>query len=145
MYYESVVTALALSHSTETFKTLWADHSMNLFNLAPNSTLCCLTHLLTHLSECCFQALEDAFLAIDSRMTTEEVIKELVQIAGRPTEEPPAEKVAEEDDCECTPNNKTYVIMFGMNISCKKHKVLTSSVMHGCNHLKKKNTSRTWK
>uniref|UniRef100_A0A3B4T2X8 protein-serine/threonine phosphatase n=1 Tax=Seriola dumerili TaxID=41447 RepID=A0A3B4T2X8_SERDU len=44
------------------------------------------------------KALEDAFLAIDSRMTTEEVIKELVQIAGRPTEEPPTEKVAEEDD-----------------------------------------------
>lgn len=56
-------------------------------------------------------------------MTTEEVIKELVQIAGRPTEEPPAEKVAEEDDCECTPNNKTYVIMFGMNISCKKQSI----------------------
>uniref|UniRef100_A0A671YL55 protein-serine/threonine phosphatase n=1 Tax=Sparus aurata TaxID=8175 RepID=A0A671YL55_SPAAU len=46
------------------------------------------------------KALEDAFLAIDSRMTTEDVIKELVQIAGRPTEEPPAEKVAEEDDCD---------------------------------------------
>uniref|UniRef100_A0A671YL50 Protein phosphatase 1G n=1 Tax=Sparus aurata TaxID=8175 RepID=A0A671YL50_SPAAU len=46
------------------------------------------------------KALEDAFLAIDSRMTTEDVIKELVQIAGRPTEEPPAEKVAEEDDLE---------------------------------------------
>uniref|UniRef100_A0A672GJE0 protein-serine/threonine phosphatase n=1 Tax=Salarias fasciatus TaxID=181472 RepID=A0A672GJE0_SALFA len=46
------------------------------------------------------KALEDAFLAIDSRMTTEDVIKELIQIAGRPTEEPPAEKVAEEDDCE---------------------------------------------
>uniref|UniRef100_A0A7N6BXS7 protein-serine/threonine phosphatase n=1 Tax=Anabas testudineus TaxID=64144 RepID=A0A7N6BXS7_ANATE len=44
------------------------------------------------------KALEDAFLAIDSRITTEEVIKELVQIAGRPTEEPPVEKVAEEDD-----------------------------------------------
>uniref|UniRef100_A0A7N8XEI9 protein-serine/threonine phosphatase n=1 Tax=Mastacembelus armatus TaxID=205130 RepID=A0A7N8XEI9_9TELE len=44
------------------------------------------------------KALEDAFLAIDSRMTTDDVIKELVQIAGRPTEEPPAEKVAEEDD-----------------------------------------------
>ena len=54
---------------------------------------------------CCCQALEDAFLAIDSRMTTEEVIKELVQIAGRPTEEPPAEKVAEEDDCEYAHNN----------------------------------------
>lgn len=49
-----------------------------------------------------FQALEDAFLAIDGRITTEEVIKELVQIAGRPTEEPPTEKVAEEDDCEYT-------------------------------------------
>uniref|UniRef100_A0A674MP52 protein-serine/threonine phosphatase n=1 Tax=Takifugu rubripes TaxID=31033 RepID=A0A674MP52_TAKRU len=44
------------------------------------------------------KALEDAFLAIDSRITTEEVIKELVQIAGRPTEEPPSEKMAEEDD-----------------------------------------------
>lgn len=58
----------------------------------------------------CFQALEDAFLAIDSRMTTEEVIKELVQIAGRPTEEPPTAKVAEEDDCEHTPNNKINVV-----------------------------------
>lgn len=47
-----------------------------------------------------FQALEDAFLAIDSRVTTEEVIKELVQIAGRPQEEAPNEKVAEEDDCK---------------------------------------------
>uniref|UniRef100_A0A7N6F5U5 protein-serine/threonine phosphatase n=1 Tax=Anabas testudineus TaxID=64144 RepID=A0A7N6F5U5_ANATE len=46
------------------------------------------------------KALEDAFLAIDSRITTEEVIKELVQIAGRPTEEPPVEKVAEEDDLD---------------------------------------------
>lgn len=61
---------------------------------------------------CCFQALEDAFLAIDSRMTTEEVIKELVQIAGRPTEEPPSEKVAEEDDCEYSDNNKMNVVMF---------------------------------
>lgn len=59
-----------------------------------------------------FQALEDAFLAIDSRMTTEEVIKELVQIAGRPTEEPPSEKVAEEDDCEYSDNNKMTVVMF---------------------------------
>lgn len=53
------------------------------------------------------QALEDAFLAIDSRITTEEVIKELVQIAGRPTEEPPIEKVADEDDCEYTPSNNS--------------------------------------
>lgn len=49
------------------------------------------------------QALEDAFLAIDGKITTEEVIKELVQIAGRPTEETAAVKVAEEDDCEYTP------------------------------------------
>lgn len=45
-------------------------------------------------------------MAIDSRMTTEEVIKELVQISGRPTEEPLAEKVAEEDDCECSSEQK---------------------------------------
>uniref|UniRef100_A0A9J7Z5M3 protein-serine/threonine phosphatase n=2 Tax=Cyprinus carpio TaxID=7962 RepID=A0A9J7Z5M3_CYPCA len=42
------------------------------------------------------KALEDAFLAIDARITTEEVIKELVQIAGRPQDE--TEKVADEDD-----------------------------------------------
>uniref|UniRef100_A0A671QIR9 protein-serine/threonine phosphatase n=1 Tax=Sinocyclocheilus anshuiensis TaxID=1608454 RepID=A0A671QIR9_9TELE len=42
------------------------------------------------------KALEDAFLAIDARITTEEVIKELVQIAGRLQEE--TEKVADEDD-----------------------------------------------
>uniref|UniRef100_A0A673KY53 protein-serine/threonine phosphatase n=1 Tax=Sinocyclocheilus rhinocerous TaxID=307959 RepID=A0A673KY53_9TELE len=42
------------------------------------------------------KALEEAFLAIDARITTEEVIKELVQIAGRPRDE--TEKVADEDD-----------------------------------------------
>uniref|UniRef100_A0A672LIR2 Uncharacterized protein n=1 Tax=Sinocyclocheilus grahami TaxID=75366 RepID=A0A672LIR2_SINGR len=42
------------------------------------------------------KALEEAFLAIDARITTEEVIKELVQIAGRPRHE--TEKVADEDD-----------------------------------------------
>lgn len=46
------------------------------------------------------QALEDAFLAIDSHITSEEVIKELVQIAGRPQEEAAPEKVADEDDGE---------------------------------------------
>lgn len=51
-------------------------------------------------------------MAIDSRMTKEDVIKELIQIAGRPTEEPPAVKVAEEDDCEYTPNNNICVIIF---------------------------------
>nr|KAF6329199.1 protein phosphatase, Mg2+/Mn2+ dependent 1G [Pipistrellus kuhlii] len=45
------------------------------------------------------KALEDAFLAIDAKLTTEEVIKELAQIAGRPTEdEDEKEKVADEDD-----------------------------------------------
>uniref|UniRef100_A0A671QIM0 Protein phosphatase 1G n=1 Tax=Sinocyclocheilus anshuiensis TaxID=1608454 RepID=A0A671QIM0_9TELE len=44
------------------------------------------------------KALEDAFLAIDARITTEEVIKELVQIAGRLQEE--TEKVADEDDVD---------------------------------------------
>lgn len=61
------------------------------------------------------QALEDAFLAIDGRITTEEVIKELVQIAGRPTEEPPAEKVAEEDDCEST-KCYMYNVHYGWHI-----------------------------
>lgn len=46
------------------------------------------------------QALEDAFLAIDSQITSEEVIKELTQIAGRPQEEAAPEKVADEDDGE---------------------------------------------
>uniref|UniRef100_A0A8C7XXG2 protein-serine/threonine phosphatase n=1 Tax=Oryzias sinensis TaxID=183150 RepID=A0A8C7XXG2_9TELE len=49
------------------------------------------------------KALEDAFLAIDGRITTADVIKELVQISGRLREDPPAEKVAEEDDCEFSP------------------------------------------
>nr|KAF6430084.1 protein phosphatase, Mg2+/Mn2+ dependent 1G [Molossus molossus] len=45
------------------------------------------------------KALEDAFLAIDAKLTTEEVIKELAQIAGRPTEdEDEKEKVADESD-----------------------------------------------
>ncbi|MBN3286568.1 PPM1G phosphatase, partial [Polyodon spathula] len=46
------------------------------------------------------KALEDAFLAIDARMTMEDIIKELAQIAGRPQEDEDKEKVAdEEDDC----------------------------------------------
>lgn len=45
------------------------------------------------------QALEDAFLAIDAKLTTEEVIKELSQMAGRPQDdEDEKEKVADEDD-----------------------------------------------
>lgn len=53
---------------------------------------------------------------IDRRMTTEDVIKELVQIAGRPTEAPPAAKVSEEDDCEYTPNNEMYVGKFVVDV-----------------------------
>uniref|UniRef100_A0A672GKU6 Protein phosphatase 1G n=1 Tax=Salarias fasciatus TaxID=181472 RepID=A0A672GKU6_SALFA len=76
------------------------------------------------------KALEDAFLAIDSRMTTEDVIKELIQIAGRPTEEPPAEKVAEEDDLdteeaallheEATMTIEELLVRYGQNRTAKK-------------------------
>lgn len=59
-------------------------------------------------------------MAVDSRMTTEDVIKELVQIAGRPTEEPPTEKVAEEDDCEYTSFDVIYKMMFDMSASHKE-------------------------
>ncbi|XP_056134488.1 protein phosphatase 1G isoform X2 [Lampris incognitus] len=76
-------------------------------------------------------ALEDAFLAIDSRMTTEEVIKELVQIAGRPTDEPSSEKVAEEDDLdteeaallheEATMTIEELLVRYGQNDNTVKH------------------------
>uniref|UniRef100_A0A8C4Y663 Protein phosphatase 1G n=2 Tax=Gopherus evgoodei TaxID=1825980 RepID=A0A8C4Y663_9SAUR len=47
------------------------------------------------------KALEDAFLAIDAKLTTEEVIKELAQIAGRPQDfDEKKEKVADEDDVD---------------------------------------------
>uniref|UniRef100_A0A8C9WNF1 protein-serine/threonine phosphatase n=1 Tax=Scleropages formosus TaxID=113540 RepID=A0A8C9WNF1_SCLFO len=46
------------------------------------------------------KALEDAFLAIDGMITTEDVIKELAQIAGRPQEDAAKDRVAEEDDGE---------------------------------------------
>ncbi|CAG5854281.1 unnamed protein product [Menidia menidia] len=83
------------------------------------------------------KALEDAFLAIDSRMTTEEVIKELVQIAGRPTEEPPAEKVAEEDDLdteeaallheEATMTIEELLVRYGQNRNAVKHAAAISA------------------
>lgn len=83
------------------------------------------------------KALEDAFLAIDSRMTTEDVIKELVQIAGRPTEEPPAEKVAEEDDLdteeaallheEATMTIEELLVRYGQNRSAVKHAAAISA------------------
>lgn len=81
----------------------YKDGKLQKVKLCPDPVLnAALNHYLLTLLPfaCCFKALEDAFLAIDSRITTEEVIKELVQIAGRPTEEPPSEKMAEEDDCK---------------------------------------------
>ncbi|KAG8430744.1 hypothetical protein GDO86_020059 [Hymenochirus boettgeri] len=47
-------------------------------------------------------ALEDAFLAIDQKLTQDEVIKELAQMAGRPINdhESGKEKVADEDDVD---------------------------------------------
>lgn len=62
-------------------------------------------------------------------MTSEEVIKELIQIAGRPTEEPPVEKVAEEDDCEYAPNNDIYVVLSGVFVCCKEHVTKLKIVM----------------
>lgn len=83
------------------------------------------------------KALEDAFLAIDGRITTEEVIKELVQIAGRPTEEPPAEKVAEEDDLdteeaallheEATMTIEELLVRYGQNRNAIKHAAAMSA------------------
>ncbi|XP_066482920.1 protein phosphatase 1G isoform X1 [Tiliqua scincoides] len=48
------------------------------------------------------KALEDAFLAIDAKLTTEEVIKELSLMAGRPRDggDEKEEKVADEDDVD---------------------------------------------
>lgn len=92
------------------------------------------------------KALEDAFLAIDSRMTTEEVIKELVQIAGRPTEEPPAEKVSEEDDLdteeaallheEATMTIEELLIRYGQNRNAVKHAAALSAAAKkaSCSH-----------
>ncbi|KAM4602991.1 protein phosphatase 1G [Polymixia lowei] len=85
------------------------------------------------------KALEDAFLAIDSRMTTEEVIKELVQIAGRPTDEPTNEKVAEEDDLdneeeallheEATMSIEELLVRrYGQNLSAVKHAAAVGAV-----------------
>lgn len=87
------------------------------------------------------KALEDAFLAVDTRMTTEEVIKELVQIAGRPTEEPPTEKVAEEDDLdreeaallheEATMSIEELLVRYGQNCNAVKHAV-SAAVKKAC-------------
>ncbi|GAA6066744.1 protein phosphatase 1G [Tachysurus ichikawai] len=73
------------------------------------------------------KALEDAFLAIDSQITSEEVIKELVQIAGRPQEEAAPEKVADEDDVdneetallheEATMTIEELLVRYGQNLN----------------------------
>ncbi|KAF7669388.1 hypothetical protein LDENG_00193110 [Lucifuga dentata] len=83
------------------------------------------------------KALEDAFLAIDSRITTEEVIKELIQIAGRPTKEPPSEKVADEDDLdteeaallheEATMTIEELLVRYGQNRNAVKHAAAISA------------------
>ncbi|XP_057674379.1 protein phosphatase 1G isoform X2 [Corythoichthys intestinalis] len=83
------------------------------------------------------KALEDAFLAIDCRITTEDVIKELVQISGRPIEEPPT-KVADEDDVdteeaallheEATMTIEELLVRYGQNKNNSKQSVASSTI-----------------
>ncbi|XP_007906751.1 protein phosphatase 1G isoform X2 [Callorhinchus milii] len=71
------------------------------------------------------KALEEAFLAIDSKLTEEIVIKELAQIAGRPQEED-GEKVADEDDEaallheEATMTIEELLTRYGQNLNSEK-------------------------
>ncbi|KAM6977366.1 protein phosphatase 1G [Aplochiton taeniatus] len=77
------------------------------------------------------KALEEAFLAIDSKITTEEVMKELVLIAGRPSEDPACEKVAEEEDLdreeaallheEATMTIEELLVRYGQNLNAVRH------------------------
>ncbi|XP_034043401.1 protein phosphatase 1G isoform X2 [Thalassophryne amazonica] len=93
------------------------------------------------------KALEDAFLAIDSKMTTEDVIKELVQISGRTIEEPLSEKVAEEDDLdteeaallheEATMTIEELLERYGQNRNAVKHAPSSAAVKKApCPHTK---------
>nr|XP_057945057.1 protein phosphatase 1G [Doryrhamphus excisus]XP_057945058.1 protein phosphatase 1G [Doryrhamphus excisus] len=76
------------------------------------------------------KALEDAFLAIDCRITTDDVIKELAQIAWRPIEEAPVKKVADEDDLdteeaallheEATMTIEELLVRYGQNRNASK-------------------------
>ncbi|XP_019751463.1 protein phosphatase 1G [Hippocampus comes] len=85
------------------------------------------------------KALEDAFLAIDCRITTEDVIKELVQIAGRPIEEPPIQKVADEDDVdteeaallheEATMTIEELLVRYGQNKNANKQAIASSATV----------------
>ncbi|XP_061670709.1 protein phosphatase 1G isoform X2 [Syngnathoides biaculeatus] len=82
------------------------------------------------------KALEDAFLAIDCRITSEDVIKELVQIAGRPIEEPSTKKVADEDDVdteeaallyeEATMTIEELLVRYGQNKNASKQAAVSS-------------------
>ncbi|KAL3065314.1 hypothetical protein OYC64_015481 [Pagothenia borchgrevinki] len=83
------------------------------------------------------KALEEAFLVIDGKITTEDVIKELVQIAGRPTEEPPVVKVSPEDDLEteeaallheeATMTIEELLVRYGQNLNAVKHAAAISA------------------
>ncbi|XP_051919370.1 protein phosphatase 1G [Hippocampus zosterae] len=85
------------------------------------------------------KALEDAFLAIDCRITTEDVIKELVQIARRPIEEPPIQKVADEDDVdteeaallheEATMTIEELLVRYGQNKNANKQATVSSATV----------------
>ncbi|XP_029452205.1 protein phosphatase 1G [Rhinatrema bivittatum] len=82
------------------------------------------------------KALEDAFLAIDDKLTTEEVIKELSQIAGRPINDHEDEKenVADEDDVdneeaallheEATMTIEELLTRYGQNCTKNLNKVM---------------------
>ncbi|XP_048865015.1 protein phosphatase 1G isoform X2 [Brienomyrus brachyistius] len=77
------------------------------------------------------KALEDAFLAIDNKITTEEVIKELSQIAGRPQEDMTKDRVAEEDDVdneeaallheEATMTIEELLVRYGQNLNSVRY------------------------
>ncbi|KAJ8393267.1 hypothetical protein AAFF_G00063390 [Aldrovandia affinis] len=77
------------------------------------------------------KALEDAFMAIDRSITTEEVIKELTRMAGRPQEEAGKDRVAEEDDVdneeaellheEATMTIEELLIRYRQNLSALKN------------------------
>ncbi|KAK6489604.1 protein phosphatase 1G [Huso huso] len=86
------------------------------------------------------KALEDAFLAIDARMTMEDIIKELSQIAGRPQEDEDKEKVADEEDVdkeeaallheEATMTIEELLIRYGQNLNCVKNKACSTRNAH---------------
>ncbi|KAL4640865.1 protein phosphatase 1G-like [Arapaima gigas] len=84
------------------------------------------------------KALEDAFLAIDSMITTEDVVKELAQIAGRPQENSTKDQVAEEDDVdneeaallheEATMTIEELLVRYGQNVNSVRYGKKASSI-----------------